>query len=82
MVPPSSVCWFINHNPHYLVCYIYHKPWLREVYFFLDLFFCVLDFFLDSVLRRRGQEGREEGRESGKEGRKGEREGRKERMNE
>ena len=54
--------------------------------FFLDLFFCVLDFFLDSVLRRRGKEGRKGGRkgerEGRKEGRESGKEGRKERMNE
>jgi len=47
--------------------------------FLVFVFFCVL-FFLDSVLRRRGQEGRKEGRTDGRtDGRK---KGRKEGRNE
>ena len=61
------------------IIYIY----IQEVYFLGDFFFCVFVFFLDSVLRRRGQEGRKEGRKE-QEGRdeqegRNEQEGRKER---
>ena len=81
-IPGLSMDWFKLYINTVYVYYIYIYIYRRFI-FWVIFFVCVFVFFLDSVLRRRGQEGRKEGRKE-QEGRdeqegRNEQEGRKER---